>query len=36
LASGLLSGKYNNGIPADSRMAIEGFDWLKDRWLTAR
>jgi voltage-dependent potassium channel beta subunit len=34
LASGLLSGKYNNGIPADSRMAIEGFDWLKDRWLT--
>ncbi|MEO6613065.1 MAG: aldo/keto reductase [Chitinophagaceae bacterium] len=33
LASGLLSGKYNNGIPADSRFAIEGFDWLKDRWM---
>jgi aryl-alcohol dehydrogenase-like predicted oxidoreductase len=33
LASGLLSGKYNNGIPADSRFAIEGFDWLKDRWI---
>ena len=33
LASGLLSGKYNDGIPADSRFAIEGFDWLKDRWM---
>jgi voltage-dependent potassium channel beta subunit len=31
LASGLLTGKYNNGIPADSRLALEGFDWLKDR-----
>ncbi len=31
LASGLLTGKYNNGIPADSRLAVEGFDWLKDR-----
>ena len=33
LAAGLLTGKYNDGIPADSRMAIEGFDWLKDRWI---
>jgi len=33
LASGLLSGKYNNGVPGDSRFAIEGFDWLKDRWM---
>lgn len=33
LASGLLSGKYNDGIPAGSRFAIEGFDWLKDRWM---
>lgn len=33
LASGLLSGKYNNGIPEGSRLAIEGFDWLKDRWM---
>lgn len=31
LASGLLTGKYNNGIPEDSRLAIEGFDWLKER-----
>ncbi len=31
LASGLLTGKYNDGIPADSRLAVEGFDWLKER-----
>jgi voltage-dependent potassium channel beta subunit len=34
LAVGLLTGKYNDGIPADSRLAIQGFDWLKDRWMT--
>ncbi|MFM7711160.1 MAG: potassium channel beta subunit family protein [Ferruginibacter sp.] len=33
LASGLLSGKYNNGIPKNSRFALQGFDWLKDRWM---
>ena len=33
LASGLLTGKYNDGIPADSRLGLEGFDWLKDRWM---
>jgi voltage-dependent potassium channel beta subunit len=33
LASGLLSGKYINGIPEGSRFALEGFDWLKDRWM---
>lgn len=33
LASGLLSGKYNDGIPNGSRFALEGFDWLKDRWI---
>lgn len=33
LASGLLSGKYNDGIPENSRFAIQGFDWLKDRWI---
>lgn len=31
LASGLLSGKYNLGIPKDSRGALEGYDWLHDR-----
>ena len=33
LASGLLSGKYNNGIPEDNRLHIEGMDWLKERTL---
>ncbi len=33
LASGLLSGKYNNGIPEGSRLGLQGFDWLKDRWM---
>lgn len=33
LASGLLSGKYNAGIPEGSRFDLTGFDWLKDRWL---
>ncbi len=33
LASGLLSGKYNDGLPKGSRFALEGFDWLKDRWM---
>lgn len=29
LASGLLTGKYNNGIPDDSRMNLPGYEWLK-------
>ena len=29
LASGLLSGKYNQGVPADSRAATTNMDWLK-------
>jgi voltage-dependent potassium channel beta subunit len=33
LAAGLLSGKYNEGIPEGSRFALKGFDWLKDRWM---
>lgn len=31
LASGLLTGKYKAGIPADSRGALEGYDWLRDQ-----
>jgi len=31
LASGLLTGKYNNGIPADSRGALKELDWLQDQ-----
>jgi voltage-dependent potassium channel beta subunit len=30
LASGLLSGKYQGGIPKDSRGALKGYEWLKD------
>jgi voltage-dependent potassium channel beta subunit len=33
LASGLLTGKYNDGIPEDSRMNLEGYEWLRDRLL---
>ncbi len=33
LACGLLTGKYNDGVPKGSRFALEGFDWLKDRWV---
>jgi voltage-dependent potassium channel beta subunit len=30
LASGLLSGKYNDGlVPADSRAALPGYEWLR-------
>jgi voltage-dependent potassium channel beta subunit len=28
LASGLLTGKYNQGIPKDSRAALEHYEWL--------
>ena len=31
LASGLLTGKYANGIPDDSRGALPGHGWLADR-----
>jgi voltage-dependent potassium channel beta subunit len=30
LASGLLTGKYNNGIPKDSRGALSGYEWLQN------
>lgn len=29
LASGLLTGKYNAGVPSDSRAALEGYEWLR-------
>lgn len=31
LASGLLSGKYLQGIPEGSRGALPGYEWLRDR-----
>lgn len=33
LASGLLTGKYNDGIPDGSRLATEGYEWLQDQVL---
>jgi len=30
LASGLLSGKYNNGVPSESRLAQPGYAWLRE------
>lgn len=31
LASGLLTGKYADGVPEDSRGALQGYEWLRDR-----
>lgn len=31
LASGLLTGKYDKGIPQDSRGALKGYEWLQNR-----
>ncbi len=33
LASGLLTGKYNEGIPEDSRLSLEKYDWLRKKLL---
>ncbi|MDE2087766.1 MAG: aldo/keto reductase, partial [Xanthomonadaceae bacterium] len=33
LASGLLSGKYDHGVPDDSRLAHPDYAWLRDRVL---
>jgi len=29
LASGILTGKYKDGIPKDSRLALPGYEWLR-------
>lgn len=34
LASGILTGKYLDGIPDDSRMNLPGYEWLKDNFLS--
>ncbi|GAA5522351.1 aldo/keto reductase [Aliifodinibius salicampi] len=33
LASGLLTGKYNDGIPKGSRLSLEKYDWLREKLL---
>ena len=34
LASGLLTGKYKNGIPPGSRATLEGYGWLRESTIT--
>jgi aryl-alcohol dehydrogenase-like predicted oxidoreductase len=34
LASGLLSGKYNAGIPAGTRATLQGYEWLSQYVIT--
>lgn len=34
LASGLLTGKYNKGIPPGTRAALEGYGWLREEVIT--
>lgn len=33
LAAGFLTGKYQGGIPEGTRLSMEGFEWLRRRWL---
>ena len=33
LASGLLTGKYNKGIPEGTRASLEGYEWLRERFI---
>jgi voltage-dependent potassium channel beta subunit len=33
LASGVLTGKYNSGVPAGSRATVKGYEWLAERIL---
>lgn len=33
LASGLLTGKYNDGVPEGSRLSLEKYDWLREKLL---
>ncbi len=32
LAGGLLTGKYNDGIPEGTRVELEGYEWLRPRY----
>ncbi len=34
LASGLLTGKYQQGIPPGTRLSLPGYEWLKERYAT--
>jgi voltage-dependent potassium channel beta subunit len=32
LASGMLTGKYNHGIPKGTRITVEGYEWLREEF----
>ncbi|XP_028309742.1 voltage-gated potassium channel subunit beta-2-like isoform X2 [Gouania willdenowi] len=34
LACGIISGKYNNGIPPSSRASLKGYQWMKEKILS--
>jgi len=34
LASGVLTGKYNTAFPENTRLGMDGLDWLKDKNVT--
>jgi len=34
LASGVLTGKYSDGIPEQSRLRLKGYEWLRERYET--
>ena len=35
LASGLLTGKYNDGMPSDARAMLPGYEWLREMFESA-
>jgi len=35
LASGLLTGKYNDGMPQGTRVGLRGYEWLRERFTNA-
>ncbi|MGZ5003150.1 MAG: aldo/keto reductase, partial [Chthoniobacterales bacterium] len=35
LASGLLTGKYNDGDPGGTRISLKNYEWLRDQFETA-
>lgn len=36
LASGILTGKYNEGIPKDSRLNLPDYKWLRELWFNEK
>lgn len=36
LSSGLLTGKYNEGVPQDSRASLDDYQWLKERFTSEK